>query len=311
MAPQNDAAAADDKNTAAHSSSKSHDMRVDPARAFTLLSNLARIRARIDGANTSGRPVRLIAVSKLKPASDILALHSPPATASSATSTSAHLDFGENYFQELQQKATALPRTVRWHFLGALQTGKCRPLAANIPNLASVTSVDVAKKADALEKGRAAAAAEAREYRDSVEEELGTLDVKVQVNTSGESEKSGCPPDEALALCRHVRENCPHLRLAGLMTIGALARSDAASAGSDNEDFEVLLRVREQVAQGLGIEKGALELSMGMSRDFEAAIRAGSDEVRVGSDIFGERPSKEEARIFSEMDGNEGQDVRT
>lgn len=152
-------------------------------------------------------------------------------------------------------------------------------------------SVDTGKKADQLEKGRAAL----------VEKEKACegvpLRVFVQVNTSGEEEKSGVEPGGAAELCRHVRERCPHLKLQGVMTIGAIARSKEAKEGMENEDFIRLREVRDQVAQELGMQGGDLELSMGMSEDFESAIRCGSNEVRVGSTIFGQRPAKGEAKI--------------
>ena len=146
--------------------------------------------------------VRLIAVSKLKPASDVLALHQAP---------TSHLDFGENYAQELTEKASLLPRDIRWHFIGALQTNKCKSLAEQIPNLWCVSSIDAAKKADQLEKGRAALA-------EKSDGEIQKLRILVQVNTSGEESKRGVEPKDTADLCKHVRENCPHLHCAGLMT---------------------------------------------------------------------------------------------
>ena len=257
------------------------EMKIDPSRAKTLSSNLSSIIARIDAAiHLSQPPVRLVAVSKLKPATDILALHSPPHSC---------LHFGENYQQELLSKSQLLPREIRWHFIGALQTNKCKPLAEQIPNLWCVESVDTSKKADQLEKGRAALCEKEHEYKDV------PLRVFVQVNTSVEEEKSGVEPGDTAALCRHVRESCPHLKLQGVMTIGAIARSKEAKEGVENEDFVKLREVRDEVVKELGIEE--LELSMGMSDDFESAIRCGSNEVRVGSTIFGERPPKKDAQI--------------
>lgn len=174
--------------------------------------------------------------------------------------------------------------------IGGLQTNKCKPLAEQVANLYCVSSVDAAKKADALEKGRAALA-----ERQALENKLRVL---VQVNTSGEDNKSGVEPSKTAELCIHIREKCPHLHLAGLMTIGALARSqEATTAESINEDFVSLRDTRDKVASELGIEKSELELSMGMSSDYEAAIAQGSDEVRVGTTIFGDRPAKKDAKI--------------
>lgn len=262
---------------------ESAEMRVDPARAKHLSSTITSILSRIESARPpSGPAVRLVAVSKLKPANDILALHAAPHN---------YLHFGENYQQELLQKSLLLPREIRWHFIGALQTNKCKPLAEQIPNLWCVESVDTGKKADQLEKGRAALCEKEKEYQGV------PLRVFVQVNTSGEAEKSGVEPEGAAELCGHVREQCPHLKLQGIMTIGAIARSKEAKEGVENEDFVRLREVRDQVVKELGMQEGDLELSMGMSEDFESAIRCGSNEVRVGSTIFGARPAKEDAKI--------------
>lgn len=117
----------------------------------------------------------------------------------------------------------------------------------------------------------------------------------VQVNTSGEAAKSGCAPgDDTAALCGRIAAECPNLHLLGLMTIGAAARSRAAEV--ENEDFAALRREAETVRARLGLER-ELELSMGMSDDFEAAVAMGSHEVRIGSTIFGLRPAKADAKI--------------
>lgn len=81
------------------------------------------------------------------------------------------------------------------------------------------------------------------------------------------------------------------------MTIGAIARSKATTPENENEDFVALREQRDLVRGELGLEEGRLELSMGMSEDFEGAIALGSAEVRVGSTIFGERPAKADAKV--------------
>ncbi|KAI9881313.1 MAG: hypothetical protein M1830_005600 [Pleopsidium flavum] len=277
------------------------NMQVNPQRAKQLIENLANVTKRIQAASntttSTKSPPRLIAVSKLKPASDILALHSAP---------TSHLHFGENYQQELLEKSSLLPRSIRWHFIGALQSNKCKPLAEQIPNLWCVESVDSVKKAGLLEKGRAALVeSEPKNGGEKDGEERERLRVFVQVNTSGEESKSGVEPSATTELCRYIREECPHLRLQGVMTIGAIARSQATTAETENEDFVVLTEIRDRVASELGAEKAELELSMGMSRDFEGAIRLGSDEVRVGSTIFGERPAKKDAKVKGDVEEGE------
>lgn len=134
------------------------------------------------------------------------------------------------------------------------------------------------------------------------EEVKEVLRVLVQVNTSGEESKSGVEPKDAAALCRHVREQCPHIKLAGLMTIGAIARSQATTPEPENEDFIVLRDTRDNVAKELGLGPEELELSMGMSSDFEGAISMGSDEVRVGTTIFGTRPPKKDAKVKEDVE---------
>ncbi|KAH7156766.1 hypothetical protein EDB81DRAFT_787846 [Dactylonectria macrodidyma] len=255
------------------------EMKIDPSRAQALVSQLNSVKERL-AAVANGRNVRLVAVSKLKPANDILALHQAPAL---------QTHFGENYAQELTQKADLLPKSIHWHFIGGLQSGHCKPLA-KIPNLFCVSSVDTSKKAQLLNNGRTTLLAS--------QPDAPKLSVHIQVNTSGEDAKSGCAPgDETVALCREIVDKCPNLQLLGLMTIGAIARSKATTPENENEDFVALTQQRDLVAKELGLDKDSLELSMGMSEDFEGAVRLGSGEVRVGSTIFGQRPARADAKI--------------
>ncbi|EEQ29483.1 alanine racemase family protein [Microsporum canis CBS 113480] len=277
-----------------------------PTRASVLIANLSSVSKRIAAAssrrnhdetspssnnnNTNSdspaAPVRLVAVSKLKPASDILALHSPP---------TSHLHFGENYVQELLEKSKVLPPEIRWHFIGGLQSNKCVMLAREVRGLWAVESVDTEKKASLLDKGWG----ERPEFKDkgtvdtdgTSEQEDRRLRVFVQVNTSGEES------EPSVELCRFIREQCPRLKLQGLMTIGAIARSKATTPENENEDFACLRDTKDMVEEKLSLEgKDRLELSMGMSNDFEGAIAMGSSQVRVGSTIFGARPPKGEAK---------------
>lgn len=108
------------------------------------------------------------------------------------------------------------------------------------------------------------------------------------MNTSGEEQKGGVEPGEAAKLVHFIRGSCPHLRFMGLMTIGKLGEVATSF-------FERLVHERDAVARELGMssaEAAAMELSMGMSGDFELAIEAGSSSVRVGSAIFGARAPK-------------------
>ncbi|KAI1619364.1 YggS family pyridoxal phosphate enzyme [Exophiala viscosa] len=278
-----------------HNSSTTNDadmkVTINPQRATTLISNLEHIQQCISSA-LSSQPARsstprLVAVSKLKPASDILALHNPP---------TSQQHFGENYVQELLEKSKLLPSSIRWHFIGGLQSNKASHLARDVDSLWAVESIDSEKKATLLNKGRS--------ERNTRLNDSTPLNVFIQVNTSGEDSKSGVAPDssELVSLAKHIRETCENLHLQGLMTIGAIARSKATTPETENEDFICLRETRDKLAKELEIDKDKLELSMGMSEDFEGAIRQGSSEVRVGSTIFGERPAKKDARVLEDTE---------
>ncbi|CAN8074939.1 unnamed protein product [Agarophyton chilense] len=222
---------------------------------------LEKVRGRITELVSAqdSREVRLVAVSKTKPvevlkqAYDVNQRH-----------------FGENYVQELVQKAALMPDDVKWHFIGSLQSNKAKYLVT-VPNLFVVESVDREKTAAALQK------AVKNVGRDE------KLNVMVQVNTSGEESKSGCEPGQAADLAAYVVDKCDALNLIGVMTIGAFDTSEQPEA------FHILRAERDRVAERLKWNKNGLKLSMGMSADFEAAIKMGSDSVRVGSTIFGAR----------------------
>ena len=102
----------------------------------------------------------------------------------------------------------------------------------------------------------------------------------IQVNTSGEATKAGIQPGEAIQLGKDILEKCLHIKIQGFMTIG-----EAGSA----QDFIVLREVRKAFAESTGVEENTLELSMGMSGDYEEAIKYGSNYVRIGTSIFGAR----------------------
>ncbi|KAJ5144871.1 hypothetical protein N7448_002263 [Penicillium atrosanguineum] len=193
------------------------------------------------------------------------------------------------------------PPTIKWHFIGGLQSNKCVTLARDVRGLWAVESVDTEKKASLLNKGRGERTPSPEELEaDSASGETDTrLRIYVQVNTSGEENKAGIEPGQAAGLARFIRDKCPRLKLQGVMTIGAIARSKATTVENENEDFVCLRETRDRIVSELGLsgEEAELELSMGMSSDFEGAIALGSDQVRVGTTIFGDRPPKAEARV--------------
>ncbi|XP_065351200.1 pyridoxal phosphate homeostasis protein [Cloeon dipterum] len=212
---------------------------------------------------------RLVAVSKTKPNELVIAAYE-----------AGQRHFGENYVQELNQKGND-PEIllkcpdIRWHFIGRLQRNKI-PKVINTPNLFMVETVDSARLATALHDAWGKFGKE-------------PLRVMVQVNTSAEEAKGGLIPEEAPDLVSHLLEKCPNLKFAGLMTIGQYGYD--LSRGP-NPDFQVLIKCRQNVCQKLGLNMEEVELSMGMSDDFEHAIEVGSTNVRVGSSIFGAREYK-------------------
>lgn len=219
------------------------------------------------------RPVpQLVAVSKYKPAEDIEILYNL-----------GQRHFGENYVQELQEKAAKLPKDIQWHFIGALQSNKAK-IAREIPNLVYVETLDSISKATKLNNQR--------QQLESAEK----LKVYLQINTSNEAQKAGVPANEeqqVMELAAHVHEQCPALVLQGLMTIGSFEQSHAEGE-HENSEFATLAKLRDSVAEKLKIEE--LGLSMGMSADYAQAIKQGSTNVRVGSNIFGGRATKEEIK---------------
>lgn len=214
---------------------------------------------------------RLVAVSKTKPKALILAAYEH-----------GQRHFGENYVHELVEKGhdTEIVEKcseIKWHFIGHLQRNKVNK-ALSVPGLCMVETVDTDKLATALDAAWA-----------KLKGQGAKLKVMAQINTSGEDEKNGCTPEDAIHLVKHILEKCPNLELVGLMTIGKFGHD--LSQGP-NPDFICLKKVRDEVCQALGISCDKLELSMGMSDDFEHAIEMGSTNVRVGSSIFGQREKK-------------------
>ena len=165
---------------------------------------------------------------------------------------------GENRVQEALDKMDAVPGA-EWHLIGHLQTNKVR-LAAG--RFALIQSVDSRHLADAL-------------ARINVEQK-----VLIEVNVARESKKTGVEPEAAPDLIDQVAEM---LDLRGLMAMGPIGR-DPLSA------FQELHRLREDAQQRLG--KSLPILSMGMSGDFEVAVKAGSTMLRLGTVLFGPRPAK-------------------
>ncbi|XP_072917989.1 pyridoxal phosphate homeostasis protein isoform X1 [Hemitrygon akajei] len=210
---------------------------------------------------------RLVAVGKTKPPSLLIEAY-----------RHGQRHFGENYVQELVEKASdsqilSLCPEIKWHFIGHLQKNNVNKLMG-APNLFMIETIDSIKLADKVnlswQKKQAA-------HR---------LKVMVQVNTSEEDSKYGLSAENTVETVRHIFDNCQSLEFVGLMTIGRYGYD--LSAGP-NPDFQVMLECRQELCGKLNLPLEAVELSMGMSTDYEHAIEVGATSVRVGSVIFGER----------------------
>jgi hypothetical protein len=226
-----------------------------------LQQNLYDIKSRIHNCEISlGIPegsTRLVAVSKTKPVSYIQAMYDV-----------GHRHFGENYLQELIEKSKQLPNDIKWHFIGHLQSQKAKQICYDVPNLYILETIDSIKLANKLNSIRLAS-------------NLSPLSIFIQINTSNEDTKSGILFNEDISpLFIHIRDNCPLLKIIGLMTIGE---------ANNSECFQRLVECRIKAAEILNVDPKELELSMGMSGDFEEAIMAGSTSVRIGSTLFGPR----------------------
>ena len=221
----------------------------------------ARVQAACDRAGRDPAGVRLLAASKTRSADELR----------EALAAGQRL-FGENRAQELRDKAAALAgEPVEWHQIGPLQTNKVRYV---VGVAALVHSVDRPALAEALSQ-------RATNLR-AAGQALTSVDVLIEVNLAEEPQKAGVLPADALAFAADVHAT-PHLRVRGLMCIPPAVDDPRDAAGW----FQRLAALAEE-GRGAGLPLD--ELSMGMSHDFEEAIRWGATLVRVGTALFGDRP---------------------
>jgi PLP dependent protein len=200
-----------------------------------------------------GAGVRLVAVSKTKPAADILALYEI-----------GQRDFGENYVHELVDKAGRLPADIRWHFVGHLQTNKVKAVVPFVHLIHAVDSLRLLKEIDkqAGLKG-------------------GIVDVLLQVHIAREETKFGLDEAEVGEMMEQSN-GMKNIRVRGFMGMA----SNTGDVEEVREEFRGLKGMLDRYFPGGGI------LSMGMSADYEIAIEEGSNMVRIGSLLFGDREQK-------------------
>lgn len=221
------------------------------------------LRERYEQVKASLPPhVELVAVSKTRSAEEILALYDLGQRA-----------FGENYPQELAAKQPQLPADIAWHFIGHLQTNKVKLIA---PFVQLIHGVDSARLLDEIDK-RAGA--------------LGrSQDVLLQVHIAREETKHGFSSAEVTALLARgdAAEHWPNVRICGLMGMATLTEDRVLVSAEFHDLHDLFKKIQVAHPELLHFTR----LSMGMSNDAALAIAAGSNLVRIGTALFGERPSR-------------------
>lgn len=211
-----------------------------------------KVKASLNGAT-------LVAVSKTKPAADIMVLYE-----------AGQRDFGENYIQELLEKKAALPLDIRWHVIGHLQTNKVKYIA---PFVHLIHSVDSQKLLEEINKQA--------KSMDRI------IDCLFQVHIAKEDTKTGFSEPELLEFLDGGRlSGMQNIRIRGLMGMATLT-DDLTQVRSEYKSLKSLFeRLKVEYFQ----ENPAFDtLSMGMSSDYLSAIEEGSNMVRIGSLLFGSR----------------------
>lgn len=212
-------------------------------------SNYERIKKELQA-----KAVTLVAVSKTKPVEDILELYEL-----------GHRDFGENYVQELVDKEAQLPKDIRWHFIGHLQSNKVKYIAPFVHLIHGVDSFKLLQEIDKQAK-----------------KQNRTIDCLLQVYIAKEETKFGLDENE---LAEVLKNHLANVRICGLMGMASF---------SDNMDlvrneFRYLNILFDKYAKPPTSNQELQTLSMGMSSDYKIAIEEGSNMVRIGSLLFGER----------------------
>lgn len=199
--------------------------------------------------------VRLLAVSKTQPTHAVKACYDLGQRA-----------FGENYLQDALVKIKALAHLddIQWHFIGPLQSNKTKAVAENFNFLETLSRIKIAEK---LDKQRP-------RY-------LAPLNVLVQINISNEPQKEGLGFEQANEFCAQI-QHFKRLKLRGLMCIAQNTRDESVLRKQYKKMNTLFNELKTQYSE-------FDYLSMGMSNDMELAIEQGSNEVRIGTDIFGKR----------------------
>lgn len=202
--------------------------------------------------------VSLVAVSKTKPAEDILELYKLD-----------QRDFGENYVQELVDKQALLPKDIRWHFIGHLQSNKVKFIAPFVHLIHGVDSLKLLK-----------------EINKEAEKNNRIVDVLLQVYIAQEETKFGLDEEELnMIISQYADMLMPSIRICGLMGMASFSEDSEKVRG----EFKYLKTLFNKYASLSNINNQLSTLSMGMSGDYKMAVEEGSTMVRIGSLLFGAR----------------------
>ena len=222
--------------------------------AQRLVNVRGRVQAALHAADRGADDVLVLAVSKRQPVAAI-----------EAAFLAGQTHFGENYVQEARTKIAALASLpIVWHFIGQLQANKSREVAERFQWVHTLDRTRIARR-----------------LNDQRPHGAPPLNLCIQVNQAGEPGKGGVDPEEVENLARSVGA-FPRLRLRGLMTLPPAAADPAPF-------FAELRSLQDRLQETLGIPMDSL--SMGMSADLEQAVSAGSTIVRIGTAVFGPRPT--------------------
>jgi len=208
-------------------------------------------------ADLGSHHVTLVAVSKTKSVEEIKELYDL-----------GQKDFGENYVQELTEKQSQLPKDIRWHFIGHLQSNKVKQIASFIHLIQSVDSVKLLQ-----------------EINKQATKSARTIDCLLQVHIAQEETKFGLDENELNELLNNSISQYQNIRIAGLMGMASLT-DDMEKVRTE---FKYLRSIFDKHAKLQTSNFKLQTLSMGMSSDYFVAIEEGSTMVRVGSLIFGAR----------------------
>lgn len=225
-----------------------------------LSKNLQEVEYKIQEAckraNRAREEITLIAVSKTKPVSMLKDVYELGVR-----------DFGENKVQELSEKHPQMPKDIKWHLIGHLQTNKVKHA---IDKTCLIHSVDSVRLAETIEKEAA--------KKDII------INILLEVNVAEEESKFGFKVDEVLSAIETIA-TFPHIRIQGLMTIAPFVENP-----EENRSIFACLQKLSVDIRSKNIDNVNVDiLSMGMTNDYQVAIEEGATMIRVGTGIFGER----------------------